>query len=150
MSNDRNDDTWQVRPAGAADEALLLAWRNDPAARAASHSQDPVSADVHAAWFALSLAKPERTILIAELDGRPVAMARLDREPDGHQLSWYVDSAARGRGVGRRLIGDVLARTPGPVRAEIKADNASSIRVAEAAGFKLERMDDGVLHYRAA
>lgn len=145
---------WLVRRAALRDEALLLAWRNDPAARSASHSEALVTPEMHRRWFAAALANSERRIFIAELDSAPVAMARLDREAVGYQLSWYVAADARGRGVGRRLLADVLAQLrrygdPGPVRAEIKPDNAASIRVAEAAGLRLEALRDGVLHFRA-
>ncbi|WP_158219785.1 GNAT family N-acetyltransferase [Ideonella sp. A 288] len=126
---------WRLRLAEPRDEALLLRWRNDPAARQASHQQDLVDAAVHMQWFARALRDPERQIFIAELDGQPVAMARLEREPGGHQLSWFVDEAARGRGVGRRLLAEVLAATPGAIRAEIKSDNAASRRLAASVGL---------------
>lgn len=138
---------WALRAATADDAALLLQWRNDPAARAASHQQDLVTPEVHARWLAASLANLDRRIVIAELDAQPVAMARLDREGAVSQLSWYVSPEARGRGVGVRLVGELLAQTAGVVRAEVKPDNAGSIRVAEAAGFRLQGLRDGVLHY---
>jgi RimJ/RimL family protein N-acetyltransferase len=74
-------------------------------------------------------------------------MARLDGEGEQSQLSWYVSETARGQGVGARLVREMLAQTPGPVRAEIKPDNLGSIRVAEAAGFRLQGLRDGVLHF---
>ena len=143
------DARWLLRPMTAADADLLLAWRNDPTARAASHSQAPVAPAAHAQWVATTLASADRRVLIAELDGAAVGMARLDRETEGHQLSWYMSGAARGKGLGRKLLAEVLVTVPGPVRAEIKSNNLASVRIAEAVGFRLQDAADGVLHFRA-
>ncbi len=142
------DTSRQLRPMRAADAELLLAWRNDPAARAASHSQAPVSPATHGAWVAATLASAERRVLIAELDGLAVGMARLDREAAGQQLSWYLSAAARGKGLGRWMLAEVLLSVSGPVRAEIKSGNLASVRIAEAVGFRLQRAAQGVLHFQ--
>jgi len=55
------------------DAGVLLAWRNDPDTRAASHNSDKVDLQNHLAWLESSLAKPEmRQLWIAELDNLAV------------------------------------------------------------------------------
>ena len=63
----------RYRPATAADERLLLAWRNDPATRAASRRTEVVDAAAHARWLADVLTDPERVLLVAERAGEPAA-----------------------------------------------------------------------------
>src|SRR6185503_8186382 len=41
-----------LRPATAADEALLLVWANDVGTRAAGFRPDPISAEDHRRWLA--------------------------------------------------------------------------------------------------
>ena len=62
-----------LRPATAADEALLFHWANDPQELASSFSQDKfVSKDFHN-WFQKGLTDPNRLLFIAKTaDGCPV------------------------------------------------------------------------------
>lgn len=128
-----------LRPATLADSTLLLEWRNDPLTRAMSISTDEVHLAAHEAWLARSLDNPDRSLLIAEHDGRPVATVRIDRG-DETELSWTVAPIARGRGVGSAAVSTVAQ--PGMV-ARIKPENTASRRIAERAGFRfIERAGD--------
>jgi RimJ/RimL family protein N-acetyltransferase len=144
-------DTLRLRPATAADAALLLAWRNDEATRQASHHTAAIEPEVHARWMEALLRDPARRLFIAEEQGEPVGSVRADREPDGacHELSWTVAPSARGRGIGARMVRLLLAEVPGPVRAEVKPGNAASVRIAEAAGLRFDGECEGVLHFRS-
>jgi len=57
------------------------------------------------------------------------------------ELSIYVDEAARGRGLGRQLIGRLLESTASggiwTVQATVFAENAASLRLHERAGFRV-------------
>lgn len=140
-----------LRPACAADAALLLAWRNDAGTRGASHSTRPITPEEHARWLAATLDNPHRQLLVAEEQGVPVGSVRADRDPQGdcHELSWTVAPDARGRGIGARMVGLLVQRLGGAVRAEIKPGNHASMRIAQAAGLHFAGERDGVLHYRA-
>lgn len=138
----------KLRPASMADAALLLTWRNDPLTRAMSRNAAKVAPSEHCAWLENALADPARTLYIAELDGVPVGTLRADTRRDGTtELSWTVAPAARGKGVGRRMVAELASRLTGPIRARIKAANAASVRIAEQVGMQLERDDGEVLHF---
>ena len=140
----------RLRPATAADAALLLAWRNDEATRQASHHTAAIEPESHARWLEALLRNPARRLFIAEEQGEPVGSVRADRDPDGacHELSWTVAPSARGRGIGAGMVRLLRAEVRGPVRAEVKPGNAASVRIAEAAGLHFEAEREGVLHFR--
>jgi len=140
----------RLRPATAADAALLLEWRNDAATRQASHNTSAVTPENHACWLKALLRNPSRRLLIAEVNGEAVGSVRADRDPDGtcHELSWTVAPSARGRGLGISMVRLLLAEVSGPVRAEVKPGNPASGRIAEAAGMRFDCEREGVLHFR--
>jgi RimJ/RimL family protein N-acetyltransferase len=134
--------TLTVRPATADDEALLLAWANDPTARAAGFSPDPIRPDVHERWLARRLADPTvGRIWIGEESGRPVGMVRVEPAEDGLLVvSVSVAAEERGRGRSRPLLeaGLAAARPAEPgrrFRAWIRPSNAASVRLFRGAGF---------------
>jgi RimJ/RimL family protein N-acetyltransferase len=140
-----------VRVATAADGPLLLAWRNDPNARAASISTDEVSPETHAAWLASSLKDPGRCLLIAELDDEPVGTVRFDALDVPVPATWLVSinlaPAARGRGLAASVLEagwDWLEETAPVVAvvAKIRVTNAASIRAFERAGYRLTSTED--------
>jgi RimJ/RimL family protein N-acetyltransferase len=136
-----------LRPATLRDADLLLQWRNDPATRAASHSTAAVDRDEHLAWLRESLASAERQLYIAEERGAPVGTVRADLANGAWNLSWTVAPQARGRGVAKRMVALLASRIPAPIRAEVKAANKASARIAEHAGMTLESESAAVLHY---
>lgn len=131
------------RPATHADADLLRAWRNDPGVRAVSVASDPIAPDEHARWLDRVLADPDRTLLVVERAGVPVATVRFDRDPRAAEaeISVTVDPAARAAGLGRRVLRETtereLASRPGlrRVTALVHADNAASLRAFAAAGY---------------
>jgi RimJ/RimL family protein N-acetyltransferase len=136
-----------LRPAVFADAELLLAWRNDPLTRAASHSTAAVDCETHRVWLLRLLADPSRRLFIAEEQGVPVGTARADWQDDAWLLSWTTAPEARGRGIAKRMLTLLLCQFAEPVRAEVKAGNAASARIAEHAGMTFERKTDGILYY---
>lgn len=131
----------KLRPARIDDAKILFDWRNDPVTRASSLTTDPVKWEDHCNWLKGSLQNPDRSILIAELDGVAVGTARLDFG-DETVLSVTVAPDQRGRGIGKTLT--VLAcREVGPIVSHIKRENAPSQKMVEAAGFQL--IEDGDL-----
>jgi RimJ/RimL family protein N-acetyltransferase len=134
--------TVTVRPAGADDERLLLEWANDPVARAAGFSPDPIPADVHHRWLARRLVDPSvGRIWIGEEDGRPIGMVRVEpADDDVLVVSVAVAREVRGSGRSRPLLetGLAAARTAEPgrrFRAWIRPSNGASVRLFRGAGF---------------
>ena len=131
----------QLRRAAPADADLLLAWANDPETRAASFHPGRIEPDEHRGWLAARLASLSTVLWIGELDGRPVGQVRLELEPDGvAEVGISVAPEARGRGVGRRLLGAAVSEASRtlPVTAflaRVRPDNGRSLALFRAAGF---------------
>ena len=133
--------TLSLRDAAPSDEAILLEWANDPAVRQASFDSSPIAAETHARWYGAKLQSPDTAFFIAEQDGRPVGYARVDRwGPDTGEIAVSVEAAARGQGLGTRLI--ALAARRGAeylgasrVVARVRSENEASVRAFVSAGF---------------
>jgi RimJ/RimL family protein N-acetyltransferase len=143
----RAGERLRLRPARLADAEILLAWRNDPLTVAASHTDRPVASQEHRRWLASNLDNPDRRLYVAETEGVAAGTVRLDRDGDGWRLSWTVAPAFRGRGLGKAMVRLVAQGLSGTVRAEVKAANAASARIALHAGLRLDRERDGVQYY---
>lgn len=138
----------RLRPATLADADLLLAWRNDPATRAASRDGGEVARPTHLEWLAATLASESRQLYVCEQDGRPVGTLRCDWSGGECELSWTVAPEARGRGIGQRCVALLAAEIAAPLRATVKAGNDASARIAMAAGMVLEGREGDLLRFR--
>ncbi|MFA5083663.1 MAG: GNAT family N-acetyltransferase, partial [Hydrogenophilaceae bacterium] len=131
----------QLRRAGPADSASIYAWRNHPDSR--RHAFDPTEIDraSHERWFAAVLADPNRELLVAEQDDRPVGVLRYDIKAGLAAVSVYLVPGLAGQGWGKRLLlaGEGWLREMRPevqtCEAEIAAGNAVSLAVFRATGF---------------
>lgn len=137
----------RLRPARMSDAQQLLDWRNDPTTRSASHQQTPISLVEHLKWLESTLKNPDRSLYIAEVGPESVGTVRLDRDLGVTEISWTVAPGARGRGIGLGMVRQALGGLRGPARAEIKAGNHPSIRIAERAGMRLQNREGEVIHY---
>lgn len=131
-----------LRPASRGDRELLLAWRNEPHTRAASRTTATISPEEHAAWLEQVLADPDRHLLIAQLDTRPIGQVRLDRVKGyRYEISTSVDPAFRRQGLGPPLI-DGAARwlwektNASSIEANVREENDASYRAFLNAGFR--------------
>jgi len=105
-------DSISVRPAIAADEALLLHWANDSQVRAGSFSQETIQANDFYNWFQKVLTDPNRLFLIAKTaDGCPIGQIRFYRQPASVQadasvvdVDFSLDLSARGHGLAADLV----------------------------------------------
>ena len=138
-----------LRPATLDDAPRLLAWRNDPATRQASHGSAEVTPEEHRAWLKRTLQDPDRQLWVVCQGDEAVGTVRADSDVEGTtELSWTVAPEARGRGVGKRMVAFAASCLEGALRAEVKRSNHASAKIAEGAGLRFEREDDGVLHFR--
>lgn len=138
-----------LRPARAADEALLLHWANDPQVRANSFSQEPIAPVDHHHWFDKGLTDPNRLLLIATAaDGCPIGQIRFDRQPFNEhavvseaKLGLSLDRCARGYGLAAELVKlglQAMEQRWGPsieVVAEVLNSNTASNACFARAGF---------------
>jgi GNAT superfamily N-acetyltransferase len=94
-----------VRAAGLDDAQRLWEWRNDEQARANSRSHDPVPLDAHLRWLRSSLQRPDRHLLVAEVDGEAVGTVRWDLVAAGEwEVSITVAPQSRGQGLAAPML----------------------------------------------
>lgn len=77
---------------------------------------------------------------VAEHGRNPVGMVAIHPQDDGDQqlISMWVVPGVRGRGVGRALIGRVIAEAAGgPLHLRVMAANAEAVRLYQRCGFVL-------------
>jgi UDP-2,4-diacetamido-2,4,6-trideoxy-beta-L-altropyranose hydrolase len=147
------DTPFRLRPAVAADEALLLEWANDPATRANSFNTDPIAAEDHHRWFSARLARPESSrIYIAEADGVPLGQARFDLKDAVWVIDYSVAPEFRGRGLAARLLAEgasELAAVDGDATMVgwVLPGNEASHRVFRSLGYAARLGPDDVTRY---
>jgi RimJ/RimL family protein N-acetyltransferase len=136
-----------LRLATMDDAEILLSWRNDPQTIAGSRDHRPVDLADHMKWLAGVLVAANRTLLVAEAAGRPVGTVRIDSGSDGAELSWTVAPTHRGRGYGRQMVQEAIAREGGLYWAETRPDNLASIRLVQSLGFQRGATHDGIVRW---
>ena len=93
-----------------ADVDQVLAWRNHPEVRRFMYSQNEISAEEHAQWFARASQDPDRHLLIFEINKSPLGFINIHQIASGGIADWgfYVaPDAAKGTG---RSLGQVALR----------------------------------------
>jgi len=134
-----------IRSATAADVPAITDIYNDAILRTvASFDTAPKSLNEQAAWFNAHDAR--HPILVAELDGAVVGWASLsawsDRcaYADTAEVSLYVAERHRGKGVGRKLLDEIIkeGRRAGlhTVISRIAEGNDVSVHLHESVGFR--------------
>ena len=136
-----------LRPADLNDSDRLFQWRNDPQTRTASRNPRELGRAEHQAWLEDAVSRDDRQLMIAEVDGQAVGTVRVDRGDDGCEISWTVAPAARGQGVGQRMVSQLVAKLEGRLWSEVRSGNEASSRIAESAGMRLLDESDGVKYY---
>jgi hypothetical protein len=123
----------------------LFQWRNDSNTRLHSHQSDIIDWETHIKWFLSSLNLPTREIHIVELEGSAIGAIRRDQVGDSEWLlSWMLNPAYRGRGIGKRMLKQFVTEIPSIYRAEIKKENLKSIAMARFAEFQMIGESEGI------
>ena len=132
----------KLRPVTAADKALLFGWRNQPAIRAASITQDPLDPDAHAAWLGRTLARTDGLWCIYSEADRPLGHINATHDSqDTWHWSFYIGATDAPRGAGSRMMAaflhHILQRPDfGRMTAEVRRDNLASIHLHQSFGFE--------------
>ena len=136
-----------VRDATEADLPIILEIYNDAVANTTAIWNDVlVDLQNRKEWFAARKAKGF-PVLVAELDGKVAGYASYGdwRAFDGYrhtvEHSVYVHRDARGGGIGRLLMQELIARAASNgmhvMIAAIESENDASIRLHEKLGFRI-------------
>ena len=141
-----------IRPVGRDDARTLFDWVNREENRQVSlQTTAPVPWESHLAWLEARLSDRLSGQWIAEEDGHPVGQVRLQERGHGLEVSVYVIPEQRGRALALALVRHAVdeASRLWPERAviaRIRTNNAASLRLFAAAGFRLsQQCEDHVL-----
>jgi RimJ/RimL family protein N-acetyltransferase len=137
-----------VRPAGIDDAEFVWQCRNDPTARAASRSVDPIPLDEHLTWFRRRLESAETTFLIVTVGSERAGYVRLDRGERETEISIALAPTARSKGVGTAAIrataeAEATERAT-PIAAYVKDDNPASLAAFRRAGFSDDTVTEAI------
>lgn len=119
----------------------MFAWRNAPEVRRFAHNPAPLNVAEHRAWFAASLTKPERHLLICTQQQAAVGVVRFDRSENQALVSIYLAPEHLGRGLGVWVLraAEAWLRQHQPdirqLSADVLADNRPSHKMFLACGY---------------
>lgn len=131
-----------LRAATVADMADLLEWRNHPETRKSSFNTDAITPEAHEAWFKKKLASTDTVIYIAISGTDKLGTIRFEDNGETIKTSVMLNPAFFRQGLGSKVIAigtekyRMEKKTARPIFAEIKTDNAASLRAFAKAGFK--------------
>lgn len=130
-----------LRRAVQEDCRMIWEWANEPGARAASFSPEPIPWETHQQWFSRRLHDPNCLYYVGgDEEGRAVGQVRFEMAGGAATISLSLDAEHRGFGYGARLIrlGSQRVLADASIRqvdAYIKPENDASLRAFESAGF---------------
>jgi UDP-4-amino-4,6-dideoxy-N-acetyl-beta-L-altrosamine N-acetyltransferase len=137
----------RLRPVRPDDSQRLLDWRNRPEVSAYMYTDQLISPEEHALWFAGALAAADRCYWIIEMDAQPVGLANLASiQPARRRCEWayyLAEPSVRGRGVGAAVEFMVIdhvfdRRGLHKLWCEVLIENEAVWRLHESFGFVRE------------
>jgi len=145
-----------ARLACVDDEDLLLHWANDPLVRQNAFNPSVIATEEHRIWFYKSLRDPDNCrIYIVEtaVEGLPIGQVRFERSDGGWEIDLALDAAARGRGLGKKLLQITIKSfqrlmSGTLVFGRVKKDNLASQKVFDGLSFTPEEDKGGGQGYR--
>ena len=139
ISGELNEIELTHRKATLDDCRLYWDWANDPEVRRNAFNSEPISWEKHQEWFSVRVSDPQSILLIFESRYGPVGQIRLDGGAAQRTISYSVARQYRGKGVGKRIVSEVIAASPPfAVRflGEVKKENLASANIFEKLGFQ--------------
>ncbi len=131
------------------DWRLLLDWRNDIETRKNSHNMKLVDEENHKKWLNSILENEDIRLFIALENKIPIGTVRADfcKHNAEYELSWTISPDYRGKGKGKIMVKLLVDKLQANIKAEIKKGNIASMKIAEYAGMKFKKQEEGVLFY---
>lgn len=143
-----------LRRAVPSDCRLLYDWRNDPLVRENSFHHESFPYEAHVQWFEKLLKDPDRVQYVLEKDGTPAGQIRIALENGEGIISYSIDGAFRGQGLGTFLLksAEEPVRTDLPgihaLVGEVLPKNAASQRAFEKCGYQKDKVLSDRIVYR--
>jgi RimJ/RimL family protein N-acetyltransferase len=144
-----------VRLAKPDDSNDIFEWRNDSVTRKMSHNTEEVLKEEHETWFKAALESKKKSLLICTNNAaEKIGIVRFDIEEQSAEVSINLNPEMRGKGLARQCLKQAMLffNSSHPdikeLKAEIKDTNIASKKIFEDIGFKLDREDNGIRHYK--
>ncbi len=137
----------ELKPLGTADEAMVLAWRNNPEIARFMYTDHIIPPDEHRSWLNAALTDRSQRHWIIHYDGSPVGLVsvtNIDAWHSSAKWAFYLASPnVRGKGVGsvvEFLTLEFVFEELGLRRlsCEVLAFNQQVIAMHESFGFRRE------------
>ena len=134
--------TGRLRPMTAADMQMLFDWRGQPHIRAASLNTAPLVWEKHTIWLEQTLQRTDGLWLIYTENDRPLGhINAVRKEGDLWHWSFYIGAKDAPKGAGGRMLAAFLHQLlqrpdMAGISAEVRADNAPSLALHRALGFR--------------
>lgn len=133
-----------LRPAKETDLPYLMMLRNDPLTRANSRRQHVFDLAQTQEWVFGSW----RRFWIAYREETPCGCVSFEQTEAGHEISVIIDPADRGKGYGKLLVEVAAFLVKGPIIAQIRRENSSSLSIFRAAGYRTCAEDEDYVFMR--
>lgn len=138
------------------DVDITFKWATDKKIRAFSFTQSEITYKEHAAWFEKKISATDCLYFIATLENKPVGSIRFDIVESTATISYLVDAAYHGIGLGRSLLAEgmkkLLKHAPGTKKIVgfVLPTNTPSVRVFEKLGFQRDSTNttDSIKFYK--
>lgn len=141
-------DTLRLTEATKDDARLLFDWSNDPLVRENSLNSEPIIWEEHLHWFHSKLQSDSKIFILSD-QNQAAGMIRLDNKGDHFLISYSIDQHHRGKGFGKKIIelGLQKINEDSLVKAVVKKENISSVKIFEKLNFEKQDVDDTSVFY---
>ena len=145
----------KLRKANQSDSKSIFEWRNDELTRQMSHTTDLIKWDEHCNWFTLSLADPNKLLVICEDEAtnEKVAIVSFDVKGARALISINVSPEFRGKGKAKTCLENSISffetihSSVKFISAEIKTINVVSQQSFLGVGFIFLKEIAGISYY---
>ncbi len=129
-----------LRKAEPEDSLMVLALSNSPEIRENSLNSKEISLETHSEWYQQKMISENDVFFVMEVDDFIAAQIRYEKTGNWATVSFSIDSAFRGRGLGKHLIDwtamDACRKLEvSKLRGIVKSDNAASVKIFRKIGF---------------
>lgn len=142
-----------VRKAELTDVLTFFKWVNDPEVRSQSFNTDSIELIDHQKWFYAKLESSSSVIYIGEIDNTPLGQVRFEYKDKCWVIDYSIDKKFRGQGYGYILLKKCILNLIGgcgsefALKAEVKKQNRSSVRVFEKLKFRKIKETEEVVEF---
>lgn len=135
-----------IRSAGPGDDRTIFAFINDPEIRGQSFYPAPITWEQHAAWYQKKITSDDFLMLIAETKNLDfIGQVRYEKmDAESIRVGIFINPKHKNAGFGHRLLSAtgltaLQIFNMKKIVAEIKKQNAGSVRAFEKAGYRFWR-----------